>query len=158
MNYKDYYNNVAKQRNKREPWKRLLKSINYRCYNPNSEDYIWYRSKKIENYLTIDDIKYLMERDNYYKLKNPTIDRKNNDGNYELNNCRFIENTENAAKDKRKPVLQYDLAGNFIKEWISQAEAGRKLGISQGNIAGCCSGKRLQASGYKWKFKVDNQL
>lgn len=52
-----------------------------------------------------------------------------------------------------KPILQYDLEDNFIKEWVSASEAARQLGFSQSNISACCLGKRKQANGYKWKYK-----
>ncbi len=142
-----------KKFHKNFPWKRILRNINIRCNNKKSKEYKWYGKKGIENHLTEKDIKFLMERDNYYELKNPTIDREDNDGDYELSNCRFIENTENAAKDKRKPVLQYDIQGNFIKEWISMKQIEHSLHIAHSSISLCCSGKRNFAGGYKWKYK-----
>lgn len=53
---------------------------------------------------------------------------------------------------KEVPILQYDLNGNFIKEWSGMREAKRVLGI-KGNITQCCKGKRKTASGYIWKYK-----
>jgi hypothetical protein len=50
-----------------------------------------------------------------------------------------------------KPILQYDLEGNFIKEWHSISEAKRWLG--SGDIAGCLAGKQKKAGGYIWKYK-----
>lgn len=50
-----------------------------------------------------------------------------------------------------KPILQYDLEGNFIKEWFSRTEAKKWLG--PGDIAGCLSGKQKQAGGFIWKTK-----
>lgn len=54
-----------------------------------------------------------------------------------------------------KPVIQYDLQGNFVKEWKSGSEAGRQLNISQSNISACCRGLRRQANGFVWKFKEE---
>ena len=51
-------------------------------------------------------------------------------------------------------VLQYDLEGNFIKEWPSAAEAKRQLGID--NITVVCSGKRKTAGGFIWKYGTNN--
>lgn len=51
-----------------------------------------------------------------------------------------------------KPVLQYDLEGNFIKEWKSIMECGRN-GFSDGNISSCCQGKRKKHKGFIWKYK-----
>lgn len=50
-----------------------------------------------------------------------------------------------------KPIIQYDLQGNFIKEWPSRSEAKRWLG--SGDIAGCLAGKQKQAGGFIWKYK-----
>ena len=44
------------------------------------------------------------------------------------------------------------LSGQFIKVWVSQAEASRSLNIIQGNISYCCLGKRKTAGGYRWKL------
>lgn len=54
--------------------------------------------------------------------------------------------------NKRKKVCQYDLQGNFIKEWESVVEASKKLKLSQGNISSCCRGERKTTGGYMWKY------
>jgi hypothetical protein len=64
---------------------------------------------------------------------------------------------EKSKKARMKPVLQYDLEGNFIKEW----ECGKKACISLGfnnvdGISACCIGKQKTAFGFVWKFKKDN--
>jgi group I intron endonuclease len=50
-----------------------------------------------------------------------------------------------------KPIIQYDLKGNIVREWISRTEAKKWLG--PGDIAGCLSGKQKQAGGFIWRFK-----
>lgn len=50
-----------------------------------------------------------------------------------------------------KPVLQFDLDGNFIQEYFSASEAQRTTGICK--ITACCRGERSKAGGYIWKFK-----
>ena len=55
--------------------------------------------------------------------------------------------------NKSKPVLQYDLEGNFIKEWESTMEIDRQLGFAHTNISKCCKGKYKQAYGYIWRYK-----
>ena len=63
-----------------------------------------------------------------------------------------------------KVVLQYDLNGNFIKEWPSTMEIERQLGFANTHISDCCKGGYFykernkwvnvsQAYGYKWKYK-----
>jgi len=51
------------------------------------------------------------------------------------------------------PVLQYDLNGNFIKEWSSQNEATKSLNKNGDGIGACCRGKQKSAYGFIWKFK-----
>jgi group I intron endonuclease len=52
-----------------------------------------------------------------------------------------------------KPVLQYDLEGNFIKEWNSISKAANHINKSTSAISECCKNKRKTAYGYKWKYK-----
>ena len=52
-----------------------------------------------------------------------------------------------------KVIFQYDLQGNFIKEWKSLTEAKNNISnINIPNICNCCRGKRKQAGGYIWKY------
>lgn len=50
-------------------------------------------------------------------------------------------------------VYQYDLQGNFIKEWISASKVQRELGILNSKINMVCKGKRNKAGGFIWKYK-----
>ena len=51
-----------------------------------------------------------------------------------------------------KPVLQYDLNGNLIKEWKSLHECGRN-GFNQGDICKCCNGERKTHQNFIWRYK-----
>lgn len=55
-----------------------------------------------------------------------------------------------------KPVLQFDLNNNFIKEYESITEAEKSLGKSSHHINCCCKGKRKTAYGYKWRYKYEH--
>ncbi len=52
-----------------------------------------------------DDFKYLWERDGAGEMEHPTIDRVDSDGNYEVDNCRFIERLENATRNQPEPSV-----------------------------------------------------
>ena len=67
-------------------------------------------------------------------------------------NVRYGTGIERRSKKRSKPVLQYDLNGNFIKEWKSTMECGRNGFCSQ-HVASCCRGERKTHKGYIWKYK-----
>lgn len=70
------------------------------------------------------------------------------------NNC-YGTRIKRVQEKTSKKVLQYDLKGNFIKEYNSLREATEKNNIkSISNISLCCNGKYKQAGGYIWKYKV----
>ena len=53
---------------------------------------------------------------------------------------------------KSKPVIQYTMDGEFVKEWPSSRECGRN-GFDQRAVSACCRGKLKSAYGYIWKYK-----
>lgn len=54
-----------------------------------------------------------------------------------------------------KAVIQYDLEGNFIKEWDCISDVTRSLNIDSGRITKCCQKQKYchTAGGYIWKYK-----
>ena len=54
---------------------------------------------------------------------------------------------------KYKKILQYDLDGNFIKEWDSVLEASQVLNINKRNLYSCLSNYNKTANGFVWKYK-----
>ena len=67
----------------------------------------------------------------------------------EIFKMRMIQNPE--------PILQIDLKGNILNEFISSGEAGDYLGKkSVSGIKRCCDGEKYkQAYGYIWIYKKD---
>ncbi len=55
-----------------------------------------------------------------------------------------------------KPIAQYTLDGEFIREWESATTAGRELGISNGSITACCKKRQKSAGGYMWFYSPVN--
>lgn len=53
---------------------------------------------------------------------------------------------------KSKPVLQYTMGGDFIREFSGQQEAWRETGIHQATISANCRGKIKHAGGFVWKY------
>lgn len=79
---------------------------------------------------------------------------KQNNISTNLEWCTEKENTAHAIENKLfdicVPVKQYDKQHNFIRQWESQAEAFKVLGIR--HISCCCKGKRKTAGGYIWEY------
>jgi len=86
--------------------KRLAKiwsGINARCTNPNASRYEYYGGRGIKNRITIEELRQLWERDNAAAMERPSIDRyPDDDGDYELTNCRFIELRDNLSRTARR--------------------------------------------------------
>jgi hypothetical protein len=67
---------------------------------------------------------------------------------------RAIELGRKISKSKnqyKKPLVQFDIAGNIIREWDSCKEAIKETKIKK--IAECCKGSRKTAGGFIWKYK-----
>jgi group I intron endonuclease len=54
-----------------------------------------------------------------------------------------------------RPVLQFDLSGNFIKEWKNSREAFLSTGTPQQGIYGCCMKKFKHSRYFIWVYKDD---
>lgn len=73
--------------------------------------------------------------------------------NNNLDNFELVSISEHNKIHKSKPVLQFDLQGNFIKEWHSASEIQLLLNYKQTYISACCLGKYKAAYDFIWKFK-----
>ena len=100
---------------------------------------------------------YIPNPDNLPQVNHKDENKANNclqnlewcDAKYNSNYGTCITKRSNSCK---KPILQYDLNGNFIKEWPSATDVGKE---ANDNICKCLKGKRKSAYGYKWKYKED---
>ena len=81
----------------------------------------------------------------------PEIDHIDNckTHNY-LNNLQWITHRDNSRKSNNKPILQYSLDGEFIREWECASDVGREV---RRGINNCLRGKANTAYGYKWFYK-----
>jgi group I intron endonuclease len=64
------------------------------------------------------------------------------------NKEKFITDSDN----RKKEVLQYNLNGNLLAQYISVAEASRKSGLSKTCISRCCRKEREQSRGFLWRY------
>lgn len=118
-----------------------------------------YKNGKAKNYkihrLVADA--YLPNPENLPQVNHKDENKANNclqnlewcDASYNNNYGTHIEKVSNSLK---KPILQYDLDGNFIREWECAYDVRNEV---NGNICNCLKGKIPSAYGYKWKYKED---
>lgn len=81
--------------------KRLVQcftNIKARCENPNTKRFDRYGGRGIKCRISYGQLCQLWERDKAWLLERPSIDRIDNDGDYTMENCRFIEHVENIRK------------------------------------------------------------
>jgi hypothetical protein len=137
------------------PWKYTLRTIKTRCNNLNFFQFKDYGGRGIKCLITEEELKELWFRDKAYLMKRPSIDRIDNDGNYCIENCRYIELKENISRNSRKVILQFNLDGIFIKEWKSITQAARYYNIYISAISNCATGRKYSksAGGYIWRYK-----
>lgn len=76
------------------------------------------------------------------------------DGFYSYTDFNMIE--LQPKQYKTKAVLMFDLSGNFIQEFSSISEAGKFLHARPSHIPAACRGERVQALGYKWRYKYED--
>lgn len=57
--------------------------------------------------------------------------------------------------DRWKPVYQYSLSGEFIKEWSGAKEVCDTLKIPRGVLGNVLNGRQLSSRGYIWSYESD---
>jgi group I intron endonuclease len=74
-----------------------------------------------------------------------------------VSKLRGVKRDESAMKKLRifslKPVNQYSINGDFIREWECARDVSRELGYNYKNISATCSGNQKSHKGFKWAFK-----
>lgn len=65
-------------------------------------------------------------------------------------------NKKGRNNPRSKPLIQYDLNGNFLNFWYCAKEASDYLNVKPRQISSCAEGKSKTAYGYKWKY-VENE-
>ena len=98
LEYKQRQKDRRIKERKNKPWIQHLYSARARCNNKNHKSYKYYGGRGIECYLTREDIKFRWFRDKAYLMDKPSLDKKDNSWHYILDNCQFIEHTENIKK------------------------------------------------------------
>ena len=94
---------------------------------------------------------YIPNTENLPQVNHRDENKANNSlQNLEWCDCKYNNNYGNKIDRQKKSILQYDLDGNFIREWKCATDVGKEV---QANICKCLKGKRKTAYGYKWVYK-----
>lgn len=109
----------------------------------------------IESYNKDEIIKILNEKEKYFIKLFDSIDNGYNlsEGG-RTNNFISEESKQSRINKIQKPILQYNLEGEFIREWKSSKEAANTLNISSGNICQVLKKVRYQSNGYIFIYKT----
>jgi hypothetical protein len=88
----------------------------------------------------------------YYGKKQTEETIKKRIETFKKNNSHLV-----MSERQKKPVLQFNLNGEFIKEWPSLKEVGEVFNI--GPISHVVRGKSKTGitQGYKWKYKTNKK-
>ena len=98
---------------------------------------------------------YIPNPDNLPQVNHKDENKTNNclqnlewcDAKYNNNYGTRIEKSSNSLK---KPILQFTLDGEFVREWPSATDVGR---VAVKSINNCLKGRHKTAYGYIWKYK-----
>ena len=70
-----------------------------------------------------------------------------------------LRERERGEKNPRaQSVKQFDLNGNFIKEYGTITQASKETGIGLARISDVARGNRKTAGGFKWEFSNDKHI
>lgn len=104
-------------------------------------------------------------KSNANPMKNPlykqkVIDARKGNNNWVTNSMkenlkiRIQESVENNTQCGNKAILQYDLEGNFIKEWVSITQINKKLGFCRKVLIDVCKERKISTCGFVWRYKT----
>lgn len=134
--------NIALKENKGERYNKLRNlygSIKTRCNNPNNKDYKNYGGRGIkidESFDTLDKFVAWAISVNFECGKGLAIDRKDNDGDYSSDNCRFViqaDNNRNQRRTKFSVEIVEDIRTGKYKD-MSNTELGKIFNTSSTTI------------------------
>lgn len=133
---------------------RIWKDMKRRCNNPSRKNYCDYggRGIKVCDEWESDFMNfYNWAMDNEYSDE-LTIDRIDNDGNYEPNNCRWITSDKQKSNTRRqREFIAISPEGNQFKVKV-QTHFAKEHGLDRRQIGDCLHGRQKSHRGWKFKY------
>lgn len=144
------YKNIGYYRN--EKYLKLIKNNNgyYQVsLSKNSKSKIHFVHKLVAE-------AFLENKNNYLYVNHKDENKLNNNVNNlewcsQKYNCNYGTRNDRIANKLKIKVLQYDMNGNFIKEWKSATDVEKELKINRMHIGSCINNNRKTAGGFIWK-------
>jgi hypothetical protein len=93
------------------------------------------------------------EIESYYIKMYKSYKLTNSDESGQGNKNRIKEVIDRQSKSSGRVVYQYDLNGDFIKEYTTVRQAARVLGINHSYISRCCSGEYKHTKEFIFRYK-----
>ena len=121
------------------PANRSYKAAKRRCLNVNMKSYPRYGGRGIEFRLPPFPDFWVVMGDSWFD--GATIDRKDNDGHYELGNVRWATYKQQMQNTCRSVYITWDGVTKHQSEWA------KELGFTGGNFA-----QRVRKHGVEWAF------
>lgn len=90
------------------PWKKHLRAAKARCTDPNKDNYSSYGLKGIKFLLSDEDGEHLWHKYNADLMDEPNLDRIDGNGNYEVNNCQFLDRVIHEAKNREEQLKRQE--------------------------------------------------
>lgn len=110
----------------RHPLYRTWQGMLSRCEHPSDPDYARYGGRGIavcESWHTLENF----TRDMGPRPPGMTVDRRDNDGNYEPGNCRWATASEQASNRRSTRLIEFNGKRQTLAKWSSETGIGRVL-------------------------------
>lgn len=148
---------------------RVWGNMHSRCDNPNNDSYKYYGERGIKicpewsSFEAFRDWAMSHGYDPSSKHRECTLDRIDNDGDYEPSNCRWVSHSVQMRNRRsyRNPrffraVELVSADGSVLKSYPSIVDASNDTGCTQEGIQAVCSGKqKTTGGGMRWQYAAN---